>query len=1783
MPPEASTWDRKDLFKQKKNERLDALGSVVRWRDSHHGSRDFVRWGSDEFRRPQGHGKQGGYQLFSEDSDYGCTILRSSERIADDDTCRFPASRAEAKYGRNSRENKGFLSQKDWKGHISERDTDGTFSSSGRQHEISAQRSVDDLLTYASHPHSDNENSSLDLLNYKDHHDKMGGVDGLGTGYRYDKDHSFGSITWKPLKWTRSGSLSSRGSGFSHSSSSRSITADSVEMEPELQNGKVPSARIPSGDASAVVNTAAPFEDSCLRKKQRLGWGQGLAKYEKAKVEGPDETIGKGGLIPCSNNNRIAHGPGPSLSDKSPRITGLSECASPATPSSVACSSSPGVDDKSYDKVVDIDNDMCNLSDSPAQGFQNCLEEFSVSLENLELSPLNNLTSILADLVQAEDASSGDSCFVRSTATNKLLLLKSNILKAIEKTEYEIDLFDNELKSLNSELVIGGSCLRGPDSLQVISAPKHCKKVCDASNVLPTSAPLQVASSGDVLKEKPMIHNDTLLDVCAGVGDMDIESPGTSTSKFVELPSAENPDSSAELSKNEESSIVLEVVSSTTAGGQCLLSSDEKKLATSVSGAEEANHLEINTNAQISNDLSPYSGTECKLLSSIFTSNKDTARKAFEVFNKLLPSEAEQHQVDIWGASCAFSLQNRVLVKEKLATRKCFLRFKERILTLKFRAFQHLWKEDMCLLSRRKSRPKSQRRFELSSRVSHNGHQKNRSSIRSRFTSPGNLTLVPTTEIMDFASKLLSDSQIKLYRNSLKMPALILDEKERRLSRFVTTNGLVEDPCAVEKEKSMINPWTSKEKEIFMEVLAMFGKDFRKIASFLEHKTTADCIEFYYKNQKSESFDKIKKKLELRKQERSYPTNTYMVTSGKKWNREVNAASLDMLGAASVIAAQADESMKAHQTCGGKLSWVGFHGYKTSRGDDSAVEGSTSVGILANEKEAAAADVLTGICGALSSEAMSSCVTSSVDPGEGCQEWKSQKLSYRNSRPLTPEVMQLVDDEETCSDDSCGELDSIDWTDDEKSIFIEALRMYGKDFAKISRCMGTRSRDQCKIFFSKSWKCLGLDVIHPGPSIDGMPVSDTNGGMSDTEDACIVEMESAICSTQSSSRMDVDFPFDMEASANVGITNLPADMDGLIDKKCMGLPEHEGSEKGLGVVAEDVLAVPKCGFDGDIKLMEQVEDKVGAAQGVTLADDAVKVEAALSSEQPVEIHGSLVFTAEIEHGKESTQPSIAPVDEPVSAEGPKGTEGLRLNCAIELHAKPHAAAEHLMCSEITHTTVSENGLDDRNNAKSSADTNSNTSTLCCFPPDSAISKASGSVADRRNLPGFSSTSNVQHQVSLELLPSVHNPQIISWPQKGNCPVSASLALQDSSVIHSEDHTMQPIPPPSSTLNVEEEQGNKQQLKSSNTDAYHQYLLGQSLNQVAASQILRGYPLRVLNKKEMNADIDSKSSGKSSVVHSFSKMNSDQHSHQYFVQDSYNEKCTSSMLPHSVAELPLLPRSREQSSDHPRPHSLSSSPETVESSRRTGDVKLFGQILSHPSTLQKLNPTASYNGDDRGMSPETSGRAFNLKFTPDQGIESASVMSKVDPSKYSGLDDFPMRSYGFWDGNRIQTGLSSLPDSAILLAKYPAAFGDFSTSSHRVEQQPPPIMKRNDRNLGCVSVFPSKDVSSDFQVYRTCDGTKVQPFTVDMKRHDVFSEIQKRNGYEGVAGFQTQGRVVGMNVVGGGILVGGGSCTGVSDPVAAIQMHYATAERYGGGQAGSMREEESWRRGGDIGR
>ncbi|KAK9087893.1 hypothetical protein Syun_030287 [Stephania yunnanensis] len=118
-------------------ERTDSVGSAGRRRDSHHGSREFVRWGSEDLRRPSGHSKQGGYKLSSKESSRGFAPSRAGKRSAEEESGFRPSALrgGDGKYyARGGRATKGSFSQRDWRG--------GHGSEQGHQHDVTVQTPV---------------------------------------------------------------------------------------------------------------------------------------------------------------------------------------------------------------------------------------------------------------------------------------------------------------------------------------------------------------------------------------------------------------------------------------------------------------------------------------------------------------------------------------------------------------------------------------------------------------------------------------------------------------------------------------------------------------------------------------------------------------------------------------------------------------------------------------------------------------------------------------------------------------------------------------------------------------------------------------------------------------------------------------------------------------------------------------------------------------------------------------------------------------------------------------------------------------------------------------------------------------------------------------------------------------------------------------------------------------------------------------------------------------------------------------------------------------------------------------------------------------------------------------------------------------------------------------------------------------------------------------------------------------------------------------------------------
>lgn len=97
-------------------------------------------------------------------------------------------------------------------------------------------------------------------------------------------------------------------------------------------------------------------------------------------------------------------------------------------------------------------------------------------------------------------------------------------------------------------------------------------------------------------------------------------------------------------------------------------------------------------------------------------------------------------------------------------------------------------------------------------------------------------------------------------RSYAVIPPIMYDHKIKPPSKYDNRNGFIEDPFLLYKEVENINIWTEGEKEIFREKYLQHPKNFGLIASFLERKSVADCVQFYYHSKKKEKYKELLKK-----------------------------------------------------------------------------------------------------------------------------------------------------------------------------------------------------------------------------------------------------------------------------------------------------------------------------------------------------------------------------------------------------------------------------------------------------------------------------------------------------------------------------------------------------------------------------------------------------------------------------------------------------------------------------------------------------------------------------------------------------------------------------------------------------------------------------------------------------------------------------------------------------------------------------------------------------------
>ncbi|KAJ7532477.1 hypothetical protein O6H91_13G005100 [Diphasiastrum complanatum] len=755
--------------------------------------------------------------------------------------------------------------------------------------------------------------------------------------------------------------LSSRRSGFLETNSLEDCISYSTKLEARLDRYRQINSVVskdPPSDWKSQERLYAPLlspppisPSSCdesnhplPRKRPRLGWGQGLAKYEKKKVV---------------EIEKVAHFESPKNQNRANlEIYGVPGiCSSTGLTISTVC-------DRDIEKCISSDvsskRESVKLEIAPMV----CIEAFSVDAGNSsgqcgrKLGSIQNVFSarkddFYLDFTGAPEQTSSENKMVETFGyplAHGAFSSMEIILLNIEKVELEVDSIKKELVKLNFQIqspdtnnLTDNECgaqgagypkspvFSDPQSNSV-SNDENFTKVCKSS--LAKKCTLNAIQTSDGFD---ICFSDTL----AGVLQLERDA----------LQQKRNCDNL------EAQSLIYESVKPMDIFMKSIDSVPEIFLL--LSNIPGQQNFYLHNQESLLN--SRKSGALSNFCEAIINENQEQANDAAKTFSHLLPSSLflvggklydSPEGSPNWFHNKEFHQRSKEELKEQLERHKKVLRFKEQLLAFRYQALSKSWKQEQFGMTKKKHRSKAVQKYDTEQR---NGYMLNnqRSSSRLQLLSSG--TAKDDTLSDELPSIKKFSFQSRSEKGSLKMPAMIIDEKERLSRRFVTRNALVEDPVASEQERKTLNPWTLEEEKVFLEKLCVFSKNFAKIASYLPQKTVADCIEFYYSKKKLGDFEKV-----LRRQKQP------------KKRRDYTQGSHSYLGTTSI----------AKRFC---------------------------------------------------------------DLNDAVKAFREEADAY--------------------------------WSESERQFFLDALKLYGKDFRSIARHVGTKTVQQCKVVFRKILKRPGLEKL----------------------------------------------------------------------------------------------------------------------------------------------------------------------------------------------------------------------------------------------------------------------------------------------------------------------------------------------------------------------------------------------------------------------------------------------------------------------------------------------------------------------------------------------------------------------------------------------------------------------------------------------------------------------------------------------------------------------------------
>ncbi|XP_021268236.1 nuclear receptor corepressor 2 isoform X9 [Numida meleagris] len=282
------------------------------------------------------------------------------------------------------------------------------------------------------------------------------------------------------------------------------------------------------------------------------------------------------------------------------------------------------------------------------------------------------------------------------------------------------------------------------------------------------------------------------------------------------------------------------------------------------------------------------------------------------------------------------------------------------------------------------------------------------------------------SEIIDGLSE--QENIEKQMRQLAVIPPMLYDADQQRI-KFINMNGLMDDPMKVYKDRQVMNMWSEQEKETFREKFMQHPKNFGLIASFLDRKTVADCVLYYYLTKKNENYKNLVRRNYRRRgksqQQQQMPRSSQEEKDEKEKEKEK----------------EGDKEEDKQETENDKEELTKDKNDDTSGEDNDEKETVTSKGR------------------------------------------KTANSQGRRKGRITRSMANEANSEEAATPQQSAELASLEmnessrWTEEEMETAKKGLLEHGRNWSAIARMVGSKTVSQCKNFYFNYKKRQNLDEI----------------------------------------------------------------------------------------------------------------------------------------------------------------------------------------------------------------------------------------------------------------------------------------------------------------------------------------------------------------------------------------------------------------------------------------------------------------------------------------------------------------------------------------------------------------------------------------------------------------------------------------------------------------------------------------------------------------------------------